>query len=660
MERRRHPQAVPILKTAACQTITQEVCLQMEPGSKQRPLRQRSSRSNFQRLPEAAPSRTRKHRKGCGNVKGPDTPDLDAAAAVSDSLHLRLLQKEARKRKQPPQAADGRPAPKKARTSRLPATPTSSQRKSKVAKRSPKQIAAQRLADAHRRNADLVRQLQDAKACTERLSEAAETEVIKAREGNASLTKDVQRLELQKQDLLKKLAHKDKELEGADARITHLQQEVARLQGDNAMLQSRLGNKSGDMDSGASEALHTAQDCSETAGAEDKIKHLQQEVDRLQHDKSLMQSHLEDMSSNLEEAEERAERLAAVQENATLPCFPAGATVQTHQALGMGSSGTVFKATLTQPVAIKRANRRASKSGGKNGTPEDAAADRVAQDNVDFEARMLAIFKGHPDIVQALGLIQEAGALGRSIVLELASHGSLASLLDQFTANNLDMDFTLQLDMARCCASGLQHIHDRSMCHNDFKPDNVLVFVEKDGSCSAPGGSPLYRLHAKVADLGLMAKCDRRTGRLLEPWMAAGTKGYQHPGSLLDPTAAGFADDRYAYGVMLWEMLGGQCARQYLANQLDALEDLSPDQWAIVEAELARRGWDVEDMDQCVAVAHGFGFISLEEIQLKQGTDAPQEYIDLVKRLVSVDPRSEGPSWSEVLDTLDRLLTAAT
>lgn len=47
------------------------------------------------------------------------------------------------------------------------------------------------------------------------------------------------------------------------------------------------------------------------------------------------------------------------------------------------------------------------------------------------------------------------------------------------------------------------------------------------------------------------------------------------------------------------------------------------------------------------------------QIQLKQGTDVPSKYVDLVRRLVSVDPRSEGPAWSEVLYTLDRLLSAA-
>lgn len=97
---------------------------------------------------------------------------------------------------------------------------------------------------------------------------------------------------------------------------------MTRLQGNKAVLHSRLGQKSSSMDSGASEALHTAQDSSEAAGTEDRMRCLQEEVARLQHDKSLMQNHLEDMGSELKAAEARAERLEAAQENAKLPCFP--------------------------------------------------------------------------------------------------------------------------------------------------------------------------------------------------------------------------------------------------------------------------------------------------------------------------------------------------
>ena len=73
----------------------------------------------------------------------------------------------------------------------------------------------------------------------------------------------------------------------------------------------------------------------------------------------------------------------------------AGTTVQVHEVLGRGASGTVLKATLTpsQPVAIKRANRYRARVGEEE--EEAARRDRVAQQNVDYEARMLAMFKVH-------------------------------------------------------------------------------------------------------------------------------------------------------------------------------------------------------------------------------------------------------------------------
>lgn len=61
---------------------------------------------------------------------------------------------------------------------------------------------------------------------------------------------------------------------------------------------------------------------------------------------------------------------------------------------------------------------------------QQLAAELDAVCNIQFY-----VFQGHPDIVKAIGLIQEAGALGRSIVLELATHGSLARFLSHLKAN---------------------------------------------------------------------------------------------------------------------------------------------------------------------------------------------------------------------------------
>lgn len=94
------------------------------------------------------------------------------------------------------------------------------------------------------------------------------------------------------------------------------------------------------------------------------------------------------------------------------------------EALGAGASGTVYRASLTQPVAVKRANVRLSADG--TATADDVAYNKRCQALVDGEAAQLGRYGNHPNIVRAVGLIQEAGRLGPSILLELAPHGSLA------------------------------------------------------------------------------------------------------------------------------------------------------------------------------------------------------------------------------------------
>ena len=91
--------------------------------------------------------------------------------------------------------------------------------------------------------------------------------------------------------------------------------------------------------------------------------------------------------------------------------------------LGKGASGTVFHASLTQQVALKRANQRPR---GKHSPEEAAAFNKRCQRLVDGEAEQLGRFGNHPYIVRPLGLIQEAGRIGPSIVMEFATHGSLA------------------------------------------------------------------------------------------------------------------------------------------------------------------------------------------------------------------------------------------
>ncbi|KAK9917354.1 hypothetical protein WJX75_003476 [Coccomyxa subellipsoidea] len=103
-----------------------------------------------------------------------------------------------------------------------------------------------------------------------------------------------------------------------------------------------------------------------------------------------------------EAAEARANRLAAAATAQELPLLPAEAVLKVEgEALGAGASGTVYRASLTQPVAVKRANVRLSADG--TATADDVTYNKRCQALVDGEAAQLGRYGNHPNIVRAVG-----------------------------------------------------------------------------------------------------------------------------------------------------------------------------------------------------------------------------------------------------------------
>ena len=107
------------------------------------------------------------------------------------------------------------------------------------------------------------------------------------------------------------------------------------------------------------------------------------------------------------------------------------------------------------------------------------------------ELNTQAAVSAHPNIAKVLGAIADQD-IGFGMLLELATHGSLHSLLHQ--TNNL-LAWPQRVQFLVDVASGLVALHShrpREIVHNDLKSANVLLFDAGDGL-----------MVAKLSDFGL-------------------------------------------------------------------------------------------------------------------------------------------------------------
>lgn len=103
------------------------------------------------------------------------------------------------------------------------------------------------------------------------------------------------------------------------------------------------------------------------------------------------------------------------------------------------------------------------------------------------------------------------------------------------------------LSIARQVASALEAAHNAEIAHLDLKSDNVFLTNRDD----APD-------HAKLLDFGIarfMAADPENT----QPRLLAGTPEFMAPEQVISPDVVDCRADIYAFGVLLYEMLAGQC-----------------------------------------------------------------------------------------------------
>jgi hypothetical protein len=196
-------------------------------------------------------------------------------------------------------------------------------------------------------------------------------------------------------------------------------------------------------------------------------------------------------------------------------------TYELEAQLGSGSSGTVWRAHRTGPVAQTVAIKRLR-----------PGADRGELERLRREAVVLADLD-HPHVIRVLEVIADGD--GIAIAMQYAPGGSLADLL----AERRRLEPGEVVAVAAPVADALASAHRRGVLHGDVKPANILFTSD---------GEPL------LSDFGVA----RAAGRAVTAEHGvAGTAEHLAP-ELLDGVPADPRADVYALGTVCYEALAGR------------------------------------------------------------------------------------------------------
>ena len=156
-----------------------------------------------------------------------------------------------------------------------------------------------------------------------------------------------------------------------------------------------------------------------------------------------------------------------------------------------------------------------------------------------FEAEIKALLKlDHENIVSLLSYGQDDGQL--FFAMELVNGQSLF----QMQKAGHKFDWRQVLSIARNCASGLRHAHDRGIIHRDLKPGNLMM-------ANAADGSPRQ---VKLTDFGIAKRfgSSQNTGTNI-----LGTMDFMSPEQAKgEPVTA--RSDLYSLGAVLFTLLAGR------------------------------------------------------------------------------------------------------
>jgi tRNA A-37 threonylcarbamoyl transferase component Bud32 len=200
------------------------------------------------------------------------------------------------------------------------------------------------------------------------------------------------------------------------------------------------------------------------------------------------------------------------------------------QQIGRGAMGDIYRATdsmLGRTVAIKILAERYAQ--------DDAVRERFTR-----ESLAAARLSGQPNIVT----IFDVGEHNERpyIVMEYLSGGSLHDLVHRAGAQSPQQVFAWLAQAARA----LDAAHAKGVVHRDVKPANLML--DREGN-------------VHVADFGIASAAGMDA--LTVTGMVLGTAGYLSPEQAQGERATP-ASDRYAFGVLAFELLTG--ARPFAAD----------------------------------------------------------------------------------------------
>ncbi len=190
----------------------------------------------------------------------------------------------------------------------------------------------------------------------------------------------------------------------------------------------------------------------------------------------------------------------------------------------------------------------------------------------------------HPHIVRVHDIHEDAGAA--AIAMEYLPGGSLHQLRATHTPPVFGYREIAAWLPGLCAA--LDHAHAQGVVHRDLKPANLLVAA--DGA-------------VKISDFGI-AQTLFETALRVSQWAPSGTLAYMSPQQQFGEPA-GAADDIYALGATLYELLTGK-PPFYTGNLAVQIERRPPDSLAArrrqleVAGETIPREWE-ETLAACLA-----------------------------------------------------------